>query len=278
LADVLGAVERLWRYPVKSLLGEEVEESLVGERGLVGDRSYALYDPAENRIGSAKRPSVWGKLLGLRASLVEAGPPARVSVRFPDGTAVDSGDDGLEARLSSELGFQVRLVAAPPEGAKYVSVPVSGDESQAAVGRVRNGLFDLGIIHLLATGTLEHLSLLYPDGRFEAPRFRPNVLVRTDGRPSGRTPEGALGFLENGWVGKTLALGDEVRLRVFSVTPRCVMTTLPQKDPAPGSGHSLPNDPGILRAAAANNQSNVGVYAIVERGGVVRRGDGVEVG
>ncbi|MEX0800649.1 MAG: MOSC N-terminal beta barrel domain-containing protein [Dehalococcoidia bacterium] len=269
MAGELGTIDRLWRYPVKSMLGEELEESPVGERGLLGDRSYALYDPASNRIGSAKQPRVWGRLFGLQASLADAGPPPRVSVRFPDGTSAESGDDGLEARLSAELGFEVRLVAAPPEGATYMSVPVSGDESEAAVSPVRNGLFDLGVVHLLATGTLEHLSLLYPDGRFEAQRFRPNLLVRTP--PGERAQTGARtgGFLENGWVGKTLALGDEVRLRVFTVTPRCVMTTLPQG--------SLPNDPGILRAAAANNQSNVGVYAIVERGGVVRRGDGVAV-
>ncbi len=88
-------------------------------------------------------------------------------------------------------------------------------------------------------------------------RFRPNIVVRT--------PPGEAGFLENGWIGKTLAIGEEVRLRIFSPAIRCVMTTLPQGD--------LPADPGILRAAAQHNQANVGVYAVVERGGLVRMGD-----
>lgn len=264
--DTLGVIEGLWRYPVKSMQGEAVEESEVGPRGLAGDRAYALFDPESGRIASAKRPRVWGRLFELAASLVEAGEPPRVRVTFPDGTAAETGDDGLEARLSEEFGFEVRVISEPPPGAKYASVPLGTSEGEAtAEFPVMNGFFDLGAVHLLTTGTLEHMSTLYPEGVFEARRYRPNIVVRT--------PESAVGFVENGWVGKTLALGDEVRLRVFTPAPRCVMTTLPQPE---RDGHpALPNDPGILRAAAANNQANVGVYAVVERGGLVRRGDTV---
>ncbi|HUF52922.1 MAG TPA: MOSC domain-containing protein, partial [Dehalococcoidia bacterium] len=72
-------------------------------------------------------------------------------------------------------------------------------------------------------------------------------------------------FVENAWVGRTLVIGDDVRLNVTGPCPRCVMTTLPQGD--------LPKDPGILRTAAQHNQVNVGVYAAVLRGGKIRRGD-----
>jgi uncharacterized protein YcbX len=269
LADeTVGTVEGLWRYPVKSMQGEAIEESVVGSRGLAGDRAYALYDPESNRIASAKRPRVWGRLFEFGASLVEAGDPPRVRVTFPDGTFAETGEDGLEARLSEEFGMEVRVLSAPPEGARYMSVPLGESEGEAtAEFPVMNGFFDLAVMHLLTTGTLEHLSALYPEGRFAARRYRPNVLVRT--------PESARGFVENAWVGRTLALGEEVRVRVFTPAPRCVMTTLPQ--PERDGQAALPNDPGILRAAAANNQNNVGVYAIVERGGVVRRGDRVSV-
>ena len=272
----LGTIEALWRYPVKSMQGEEVEESTVGPRGLAGDRAYALYDPESNRIASAKRPLVWGKLFEFGASIVEAGEPPVVRVTFPDGTSAETGGDGLEARLSEEFGMEVRVLSAPPEGARYMSVPLGESEGEAtAEFPVMNGFFDLGALHLLSTGTLAHLSALYPEGTFAARRYRPNVVVGTPESARAQTGARSGGFVENGWVGKTLALGDEVRVRVFTPAPRCVMTTLPQ--PARGELAALPNDPGILRAAAANNQNNVGVYAIVERGGVVRRGDAVVV-
>jgi uncharacterized protein YcbX len=71
--------------------------------------------------------------------------------------------------------------------------------------------------------------------------------------------------VENDWIGQTIAIGDDVRLRITGPCPRCVMTTLPQGD--------LPKDAGILRTAAQNNHANVGVYADVIVGGTVRRGD-----
>ncbi len=110
-------------------------------------------------------------------------------------------------------------------------------------------------MHLLTTATLDRFRELYPDGRFEVRRFRPNVVVASD----------ELGFVENEWIGRTVAVGDEVCLRITGPCPRCVMTTLPQGD--------LPKDPGILRAAAQHNQANVGVYAEVIAGGTTRRGD-----
>ena len=76
---------------------------------------------------------------------------------------------------------------------------------------------------------------------------------------------GGTDFVENAWIGRTLAIGDAVRLSITGPCPRCVMTTLPQGD--------LPRDVGILRTAAQHNQANVGVYASVVQGGKVRRGD-----
>jgi uncharacterized protein YcbX len=76
-------------------------------------------------------------------------------------------------------------------------------------------------------------------------------------------------FVENAWVSRTLTLGDGVRLSVSGPCPRCVMTTLPQGD--------LPKDPGILRTAAQHNQVNIGVYAAVVQGGIIRRGVPVKV-
>jgi uncharacterized protein YcbX len=116
-------------------------------------------------------------------------------------------------------------------------------------------------VHLLTTATVDRLRELYPPGRFEVRRFRPNIVVET--------ASGVKDFVENAWIGRTLAIGDAVRLSITGPCPRCVMTTLPQGD--------LAKDPGILRTAAQHNHANVGLYAAVVRGGTVRRGDPIRL-
>jgi MOSC domain-containing protein len=119
--------------------------------------------------------------------------------------------------------------------------------------------FDIGVVHLLSTAALDRLRALYPQGCFEARRFRPNIVIST--------PREDQGFVENDWVGGTVTVGGDVRLAITEPCPRCVMITLPQGD--------LPKDSGILRTAAQHNRVNVGVYASVLSGGTIRRGDAV---
>src|SRR6202011_3670222 len=109
--------------------------------------------------------------------------------------------------------------------------------------------FDSAVVHVLTTATLDRLRELYPQGRFEVRRFRPNIVVET--------ANGGKNFVENAWIGHTLAIGDTIRLSITGPCPRCVMTTLAQGD--------LPKDAAILRTAAQNNQVNVGGYASVLR-------------
>ena len=105
------------------------------------------------------------------------------------------------------------------------------------------------------------LSAFYPGGRFEPRRFRPNILVATGADEAS--------FVENAWVGRTIAVGAEVRIRITGNTGRCVMTTLAQD--------GLPRDLGILRAAAQSNHGHVGVYGEVIRPGTVRERDPVSL-
>ena len=121
--------------------------------------------------------------------------------------------------------------------------------------------FDVAMVHLVTTATLDRLRELYPQGRFETRRFRPNIVVQQ--------ASGEKGFAENAWVGHTLAIGTAVRLSITGPCERCVMTTLAQGD--------LSKDPGILRTAARHNQVSVGVYAAVVQGGTIRRGDLVRI-
>ena len=267
-----GSVVGLWRYPVKSMMGEELNAAEVTERGLVGDRRYALVDPSTGKVAGAKNPRKWGNFFDFRAEYVE--PPRSeselpdVRLTLPDGSVVTSDAPDLEQTLSNALGRDVAFVAAKAKDASTTATAeeywpdLEGLDFRDTVTDFElpaGTFFDLAVVHLLTTATIDYLRELYSEGRFEVRRFRPNIVVATD-------PD-EHGFVENDWIERTVAIGDNVRLRITGPCPRCVMTTLPQGD--------LPKDPGILRTAAQHNHANVGVYADVVEGGAVRRGDPV---
>jgi uncharacterized protein len=263
----VGSVVSLWRYPIKSMMGEELNASFVTERGLLGDRTRALVDQATGKVASAKNPLKWGRLFDFRASFVDppkSGEPLPdIRISLPDGRQVMADQPGADDTLSGALGARVRL-ATSSENRTYEEY-WPGVEGLANREKVTEEFmpaqtfFDAASIHLLTTATTDRLRELYPEGRFEARRFRPNLVVE----PSQRVKD----FVENDWVGRTLRVGAEVRLKVSSACGRCVMTTLAQGD--------LPRDLGVLRAAALYNKVRVGVYASVERGGSIKRADSV---
>ena len=127
--------------------------------------------------------------------------------------------------------------------------------------------FDIAVIHIMTTSTLNRLRELYPEGRFEVRRFRPNIVIESPSASGEEGEKNKKGFIEDPWVGKRITIGeDNFVLKVTSPCTRCVMITLPQGD--------LPDDLGILRTVAVYNQVTAGVYASVQRsGGTVRRGD-----
>jgi uncharacterized protein YcbX len=183
---------------------------------------------------------------------------------LPDGTVVSSDQPDLAQVLSKSLCREVTFAnaqhgAEPPTAEEYWP-DMEGLDYRDTVTEWElpaGAFFDLAVVHLLTTATIERLRALYPEGRFEVRRFRPNIVVSTG-------PD-AEGFVEDDWIDRTIAIGDGVRLRITGPCPRCVMTTLPQGD--------LPKDAGILRTAAQHNQANVGVYAGVIAGGTIRRRD-----
>jgi len=123
-------------------------------------------------------------------------------------------------------------------------------------------------VSVLSTSILKRFSELQSQSRFDPRRFRMNVIVGTSGA----------GFPENNWVGRQVALGNAVRLRVALQDPRCVMTTVAQGD--------LPDDPEVLRTLVRHNRVRVGttgsfpcagVYAVDEAPGSIRTGDPVQL-
>jgi uncharacterized protein YcbX len=261
-----GAVAALWRYPVKSMLGEELDASAVGERGLAGDRAYALIDRDTGRVVSGKNPGRGAVLFECRAAYVE--PPlvgsaeaAPVLVTLPDGTSVRSDDLGADETISRAIDRPVWLRAQAPEK------PVIDDE-QIALLSPAGTFFDAAPVHVITTASLAALAAASPASRFDARRFRPNVLVAVD----------ASGFVENDWISTSLLVGGDVALHLVMLVPRCVMTTLAQDD--------LPADNAVLQTVSRENWVDipgmgpnpcVGVYGLVTTGGEIRRGDTVRV-
>jgi len=272
---VLDSVEVIWRYPVKSMAGEEIAAAEVTARGLLGDRLYALVDTASNRAATVR---TWAAaLLSYRAQFVTEperdGPAPDVRITSPGGLTLTTADADIHQRLSTAFGRNLTLMATAPAGllVEFPAGTLGGALSRATevalAGAAPPGaFFDYACVHLIATATIDHLQRAYPEGRFDVRRFRPNIVVRSQGEP----------FIENSWVGRTLAIGDEVVLRITMPCPRCVNMILPQFD--------LPHDPGILRTIAQHNMRDVGdfgtlpcagVYANVVKAGTIRRGDTV---
>jgi uncharacterized protein YcbX len=266
-----GSVVALWRYPVKSMMGEELNSSEITDRGLLGDRQFAVVDRVTGKVGGAKNPRKWGDFFDFRATFAEAPKLGRrispVRITLPDGEVVSNDRTDLEQILSRAFGREIAFVEARAEEmtsgvAEEYWPDMAGLDYRDTVTDFEmpaGTFFDSAVVHLLTTSTIDRLRELYPQGRFEARRFRPNIVVSTGSEDAG--------FVENDWIGRTVVIGDTVRLAITKPCQRCVMITLPQGD--------LPKDSGILRTAAQHNGVNVGVYASVVTGGTVRRGDAV---
>jgi hypothetical protein len=269
----LGTVAVLRRYPVKSMLGEDLAAGEVTVQGLAGDRVLGLIHRESGKIASAKNPRLWRRLLKLRAAF--HGPAVRIM--FPDGSVLVPADPGIEAALSEFLDQPVTLATTPPPGAaldRAVPEEVLRDGISALVrvetghigGASPGGTFvDFAPLHVITTSTLDRIAALSPRGTVELERYRPNVVIRTE----------APGFAENDWAGRDLRIGRDLVIRVIARTPRCAIPTLEHGD--------LPRDADALRVPAAHNrisamedfapQPCAGVYAQVISPGRVGLGD-----
>jgi len=279
----IGTVQSLWRYPVKSMLGEQLTATFIGPLGVPGDRGYAIRDERAKEIRGAKKiPS----LFQFSARYVDTPtdshlPP--VEITLPNRATVRTDDSRVHARLSEAVGQEVtiwprqpannvehyRRSPRAPEDVRQVLGLEEGEPMPSFEGIPPDVLqyvsplgtyFDAYPLHLLTTATLQALSALHPEGRFAPERFRPNIVIATDGNSGGND--------EPAWKGKTVRIG-EVEILVSVPTIRCVMTTMSQEN--------LPKDPRILRTIVQQHDHHVGVYATVQLLGEIRVGDAVEL-
>src|SRR5262245_27876899 len=118
MPTTVGSVAALWRYPVKSMQGEELEAAEIGARGILGDRAYAILDRATGFIASAKHPRKWSMLLACRAAFAEeplpGAPLPPIWITLPDGQVISSAQADVDRILSGVLGREVALVAEAP--------------------------------------------------------------------------------------------------------------------------------------------------------------------
>ncbi|MFQ5678570.1 MAG: MOSC domain-containing protein [Gemmatimonadota bacterium] len=247
-------VHELWRYPVKSMLGERLDGAEVGPLGFEGDRRRAVLDAETGVSLSAKR---YAELLQCRARTADG----QVRIEFPDGSEVPA--DGPEAAelLSALLDRRVLVRRAGSETVVRHEFPTEIATGAGEPFLHEPGLdafFDRAPLHLITRATLAEFARRQPGSTFAPARFRPNLLVETSGH----------GFVEDGWVGRTLRVG-AARCEVIDRKPRCVMTTHVQMD--------LPRDPGVLRTIAGTNGGQAGVELRTVERGTVRVGDPVSV-
>ncbi len=281
-AVTVARIAAIFRYPVKSMLGEQVGEAHLGERGLDGDRAYAIVDRHTGVVASAKHPRKWQRLLACRASFAaspRAGAPLPpVAIRFPDGTTARSDAPDIDDVLSAFVGRAVSLVSRVPEAPRREADRRAVDateelicEEPLARGAPAGTFFDHAPVHVVSTTTIRHLADLHGAGGLDVCRFRPNLVV-DDPDPA------AAGFVETGWLGRTMRIGASAELRVVDPTPRCAVITLSHGD--------LAADPARLRTVARHSAAPsvtlrpgvvlptvVGVYAVAATTGPLSEGN-----
>lgn len=277
MAQIVGTIAEIWRYPVKSMLGERLTEARITPTGLEGDRQWALIDAQNGRALSAKK---WPALLDLRAVCkgtdFAGSGPMRIGVTMPDGRVLAVGEPEASQAMSQYLGRSVSFAQAHPEQRLraeidpktiFGDVPASmmlagiGDVSMPETfSLIAGGFCDAAPLHLLTSATLEFLRRRCgDDAKIDTRRFRPNFLVAT--------VQGLEGLCEDRWSNFTLKLGEQAEVEVIRPSLRCVMTTHQQAD--------LPRDLRVLRAIARENTGHLGVFAAVSKTGKVRVGDQV---
>jgi uncharacterized protein YcbX len=271
----------LWRYPVKSMMGEQIEQAMLAPLGLEGDRGWAVRDEVRGGIRGAKKIA---GLMRLSATYVD-GPGGPVAISTPSGRQLLSTDDDIDASLSEALDHQVTLWPLQPADDldHYRRGAADSDdllvELRDIFGRDEDEpLPDLSVfpevilefesppgtyvdafpILVMTTSALAALASALPESQIDVRRFRPNLVLDTDGEA---------GHPELGWSGRRLQVGDAV-LELTVPCPRCVMVTREVTS-------ELPCDRAVLRHIVSELDQNVGIYANVVTPGRVAIDDPV---
>jgi len=284
---LIGTVREIWRYPVKSMVGERIEHAVLGELGVPGDRGWALRDDDAGEVRGGKKLPILMRCRARYRAEPSADRVPHADVELPDGARTATDDPEVSARLSALLGRRVTLWPRRPPADRehYRRVLPEGADLERDLREVFGRLpdeplpdlaifppeileftsplgtyFDAFPLHVLTTASLATLGRGAPAERFDPRRFRPNLLVES-------TPD-ATGQPEAEWTGRMLRIG-AATLRAEMGTVRCSMTTRAQPD--------LPADTQVLRTIVREGGQNLGAYASIVDAGAVAVGDPVEI-
>ncbi|MBC3194895.1 MOSC N-terminal beta barrel domain-containing protein [Pseudonocardia sp. C8] len=262
------------RYPVKSMLGEDLEHAVLTATGIEHDREFALIDTETGMVATAKQPRYWRDLL-LYSAAVRDG---RAVMTSPAGYELEVGSAEADAELSSALGRSVRMASERPAGGSVerpapedvldhgLDAEVDAQTLEIGQGTTGTNFVDYAPVHLITTATLEAIGT-------EMDRYRPNLVLET--------PHGTRPFIENDWPGRELRISSRGCTTVLTgliPTPRCAVPTLQHGE--------LPRAPHATRKLIADNLVDVpgfgtlpcaGVYAGVVTPGTVHHSATVEV-
>ena len=250
VAPILRIAE-LWRYPVKSLLGERMSGLSLVADGVDGDRLWGIRDRGDGRILTARREP---RLL-FAASRIGTGDVPLITL--PDGSMLTGPGPATDDALSAWLGKAVALVSAiecDASRAEYFA-DATDDSSRALEWTMPKGRFvDAYPVLVMSTAGLRSGAAAYPAGAWDVRRFRPNIVIELEGE----------GWLEDNWTEQHLRMG------TAQLVPRrrCVRCTMVNRA-QPG----LERDVNIYKTLSRTHGGDAGMWTQVERPGFVSEGD-----
>lgn len=248
-------IAQLWRYPVKSLLGERLPTLRLVDDGIEGDRMWGIQDRRDGRILTARREP---RLLFASSRLAGSDLPV---ITLPDGEEMAGTGPVTDAALSAWLGKPVALVAASESDtarAEYFA-DATDDASQAIEWTMPKGRFvDAFPVLVISTAGLRSGAVAYPAGAWDVRRFRPNILIQLNGE----------GWAEDAWADRQLSVGS-AQLIPRQRCIRCTMVNRAQ----PG----LARDVNIYKALHRTHGGEAGMWSQVTQPGFIAEGDVVEI-
>jgi uncharacterized protein YcbX len=260
--SIIGTVESLWRYPVKSMRGEELDEMFAGYSGVYGDRLFAFRSSASPKGFPYLTGREQRELLRYRPRFRQPDKAARPinlseAESMPPGVTPVYGD---AADLMVEVETPAGETLAVDDAALIDMLREGIDEKhQLTLLRSDRAMTDCRPLSIFAVQSARKLGEetgITVDKR----RFRANVYLDLS------TSDG---FAEDEFVGRSLRIGPKVIVSILERDPRCMMITL---DPDTGE-----KAPALLKQVAQAHSGMAGVYGVVLAEGMVRKGDSVEL-
>lgn len=257
----IGTVESLWRYPVKSMSGEEVPEVFMGFAGIYGDRCYAIKNSAARKgfpyLGAGSQPQMLLYRPQFRHPELASKPPNLTEAESiaPGANPANGSERDMDLDVVTPSGEVVSI--DDPLLLKLLGQGLRGD-NQLSLVRSNRALTDCRPVSLISLQTVGQLAteLNLP---LDKRRFRSNIYFTSDGN----------GFAEDSFVGRRVRIGDKATMMVLERDPRCKMISL---DPETGE-----HNPEVLKKVAQAHETYAGVYCAVLVEGLVKKGDPIEL-